>query len=176
VKLHQCSTGRASPLLKPGSRSRPLPTREGLASGVRTVGLQFQSLIETMFTLAAEGKTNRKGLPNPFRLAVIADAHFDTSSSHARPPSCSKPHSRPPPRSAVSSDTKPTPRIPPASPDRTHAPTGPTTAAPPRTATSTAEPPQNASGRCGASQCARLSYRCRSPRPMHLFRRFVGSA
>ena len=31
-----------------------------------------------MFTLAAEGKTNRKGLPNPFRLAVIADAHFDT--------------------------------------------------------------------------------------------------
>jgi quercetin dioxygenase-like cupin family protein len=40
--------------------------------------LQFESLIETMFTLAAEGKTNRKGLPNPFRLAVIARAHFDT--------------------------------------------------------------------------------------------------
>jgi quercetin dioxygenase-like cupin family protein len=40
--------------------------------------LQFESLIETMFTLAAEGQTNRKGLPNPFRLAVIADAHFDT--------------------------------------------------------------------------------------------------
>ena len=31
-----------------------------------------------MFTLAAEGKTNRKGMPNPFRLAVIARAHFDT--------------------------------------------------------------------------------------------------
>jgi hypothetical protein len=31
-----------------------------------------------MFTLANEGKTNRKGLPNPLRLAVIAKAHFDT--------------------------------------------------------------------------------------------------
>lgn len=40
--------------------------------------LQFESLIETMFTLATEGKTNRKGLPNPLRLAVIAKAHFDT--------------------------------------------------------------------------------------------------
>ncbi|HEY3727709.1 MAG TPA: cupin domain-containing protein [Solirubrobacteraceae bacterium] len=40
--------------------------------------LGFESLIETMFTLAAEGKTNRKGMPNPFRLAVIARAHFDT--------------------------------------------------------------------------------------------------
>jgi hypothetical protein len=40
--------------------------------------LEFESLIETMFTLAADGKTNRKGLPNPLRLAVIAKAHFDT--------------------------------------------------------------------------------------------------
>jgi quercetin dioxygenase-like cupin family protein len=40
--------------------------------------LQFESLIETMFTLAAAGKTNRKGLPNLLRLAVIAKAHFDT--------------------------------------------------------------------------------------------------
>jgi quercetin dioxygenase-like cupin family protein len=40
--------------------------------------LQFESLIETMFTLAAEGRTNRKGMPNPLRLAVIARAHFDT--------------------------------------------------------------------------------------------------
>ena len=40
--------------------------------------LQFESLIETMFTLAAEGKTNRKGMPTPLRLAVIAKAHFDT--------------------------------------------------------------------------------------------------
>jgi quercetin dioxygenase-like cupin family protein len=40
--------------------------------------LQFESLIETMFALAAEGKTNRKGMPNPLHLAVIAKAHFDT--------------------------------------------------------------------------------------------------
>ena len=40
--------------------------------------LQFESLIETMFSLAADGKTNRKGMPNLLRLAVIANAHFDT--------------------------------------------------------------------------------------------------
>jgi quercetin dioxygenase-like cupin family protein len=40
--------------------------------------LRFESLIETMFTLAEVGKTNRKGMPNPLRLAVIARAHFDT--------------------------------------------------------------------------------------------------
>jgi quercetin dioxygenase-like cupin family protein len=40
--------------------------------------LGFESLIETMFMLAAEGRTNRRGLPNPLRLAVIARAHFDT--------------------------------------------------------------------------------------------------
>ena len=40
--------------------------------------LQFESLIETMFALASDGKTNRKGMPNPFRLAVIANAHLDT--------------------------------------------------------------------------------------------------
>jgi quercetin dioxygenase-like cupin family protein len=39
--------------------------------------LQFEQLIETMFSLAQEGKTNKKGMPNPFRLAVIANAHFD---------------------------------------------------------------------------------------------------
>jgi quercetin dioxygenase-like cupin family protein len=39
--------------------------------------LRFEQLIETMFTLAADGKTNRKGMPNPFRLAVIAREHLD---------------------------------------------------------------------------------------------------
>jgi quercetin dioxygenase-like cupin family protein len=39
--------------------------------------LQFEQLIETMYGLAADGKTNRKGMPNPLRLAVIAKAHFD---------------------------------------------------------------------------------------------------
>ena len=31
-----------------------------------------------MFSLAADGRTNRKGMPNPLQLAVIANAHFDT--------------------------------------------------------------------------------------------------
>ena len=39
---------------------------------------QFESLVETMFALAADGNTNKRGMPNPFRLAVIARAHFDT--------------------------------------------------------------------------------------------------
>ena len=39
--------------------------------------LGFERLIETMFSLAADGKTGRKGMPNPLRLAVIANAHFD---------------------------------------------------------------------------------------------------
>ncbi|MGH3114712.1 MAG: cupin domain-containing protein, partial [Gaiellaceae bacterium] len=39
--------------------------------------LQFERFIETMFGLAADGKTNRKGMPSPLRLAVIANAHFD---------------------------------------------------------------------------------------------------
>jgi quercetin dioxygenase-like cupin family protein len=38
--------------------------------------LGFEQLIETMFALAADGKVNRKGLPNPLRLAVIANHHF----------------------------------------------------------------------------------------------------
>ena len=39
--------------------------------------LQFERLIETMFSLAQEGRTNKKGMPNPFQLAVVANAHFD---------------------------------------------------------------------------------------------------
>ena len=32
-----------------------------------------------MFALATDGKTNRKGMPNPLRLAVIARHHFDVA-------------------------------------------------------------------------------------------------
>ncbi|HYY77347.1 MAG TPA: cupin domain-containing protein [Gaiellaceae bacterium] len=39
--------------------------------------LGFERFIETMFALATDGKTNRKGMPSPLRLAVIANAHFD---------------------------------------------------------------------------------------------------
>jgi mannose-6-phosphate isomerase-like protein (cupin superfamily) len=42
-----------------------------------TPALQFERLIATMYSLAAAGKTNRKGMPNPLRLAVIAHHHFD---------------------------------------------------------------------------------------------------
>jgi hypothetical protein len=31
-----------------------------------------------MFSLAVDGLTDSRGMPNPFRLAVIARAHFDT--------------------------------------------------------------------------------------------------
>ena len=55
----------------------PAGTRVATAQTERTPALEFESLIETMFTLAADGKTNKKGMPNPFRLAVIARAHFD---------------------------------------------------------------------------------------------------
>jgi quercetin dioxygenase-like cupin family protein len=40
--------------------------------------LDFEQLVETMFALAQDGKTSRRGMPNPLRLAVIARAHFDT--------------------------------------------------------------------------------------------------
>jgi mannose-6-phosphate isomerase-like protein (cupin superfamily) len=39
--------------------------------------LSFEELIETMYGLAADGKTNKKGMPNPLRLAVVARYHFD---------------------------------------------------------------------------------------------------
>lgn len=39
--------------------------------------LQFERLLETMFGLANDGRTNAQGLPNPLRLAVIASHHFD---------------------------------------------------------------------------------------------------
>lgn len=39
--------------------------------------LQFERFLQTMFGLAAAGRTNKKGMPSPLRLAVIANAHFD---------------------------------------------------------------------------------------------------
>jgi quercetin dioxygenase-like cupin family protein len=43
-----------------------------------TPPLKIESVIETMYGLAADGKTNRFGMPNPLRLAVIAQHHLDT--------------------------------------------------------------------------------------------------
>jgi quercetin dioxygenase-like cupin family protein len=53
---------------------------------VRPAG-QFEQLIETMFGLAAAGKTNKKGMPNPLRLAVIAKHHFADVQLPFPPPS-----------------------------------------------------------------------------------------
>ena len=39
--------------------------------------LSFEEFLETVFGLAADGKTNEKGMPNPFRLAVIMNEQFD---------------------------------------------------------------------------------------------------
>jgi hypothetical protein len=38
---------------------------------------EFEQLIGTMFGLAADGRTSKKGMPNALRLAVIAGHHFD---------------------------------------------------------------------------------------------------
>jgi len=67
-------------IVKPGTPHRFWNAGEDEVRFVCEVrpALQFESLLETMFTLAADGKTNRKGMPNPLRLAVIAQAHFDT--------------------------------------------------------------------------------------------------
>ena len=69
----------------------PEPERAGLVSSISgdwsppvrsaivcevTPALGFEQLIETMFSLAEDGKVNRKGMPNPLRLAVIAKHHF----------------------------------------------------------------------------------------------------
>ncbi len=48
-----------------------------LVSEIRPA-LQFEALAETLFHLAAAGKTNARGLPSPLRLAVIAEAYSDT--------------------------------------------------------------------------------------------------
>lgn len=38
---------------------------------------RFEDMLETVYALAAEGKTNAKGMPNALRAAVIARAHLD---------------------------------------------------------------------------------------------------
>jgi quercetin dioxygenase-like cupin family protein len=73
------ATAGTSVTVEPGTAHRFWNASE---SAVRfrcevTPALQFEKLLETMFSLANDGKTNEKGLPNPFRLAVIANHHFD---------------------------------------------------------------------------------------------------
>jgi quercetin dioxygenase-like cupin family protein len=78
--------GKQKLVAKPGDR---VVVPAGTAHRFRNVGeetahfvcevrpaLGFEQLIETMFALAADGKVNKKGMPNPLRLAVIANHHF----------------------------------------------------------------------------------------------------
>jgi quercetin dioxygenase-like cupin family protein len=41
--------------------------------------LGFERFIETMFALGADGKLSKRGMPNPLRLAAIANAAFEDS-------------------------------------------------------------------------------------------------
>ena len=66
-------------IVEPGRRHRFANAGEGVARFRCEVrpALGFERFVQTMYGLAADGKTSRKGLPNPLRLAVIANAHFD---------------------------------------------------------------------------------------------------
>ncbi len=67
-------------MVEPGTphRFRNLSDREEIRfrTEVRPA-LSFETFLQTMYGLASDGKTNKKGLPNPFRLAVIMDEQFD---------------------------------------------------------------------------------------------------
>ena len=67
-------------IVEPGTVHKFWNAGDGEVRFVCTVtpAVQFERLIATMYSLAAAGKTNRKGMPNLLRLAVIANAHFDT--------------------------------------------------------------------------------------------------
>jgi quercetin dioxygenase-like cupin family protein len=67
-------------MVEPGTphRFRNLSDKEEIR--FRTVvrpALSFETFLRTMYGLASDGKTNNKGLPNPFRLAVIMKEQFD---------------------------------------------------------------------------------------------------
>lgn len=66
-------------VVEPGTAHKFWNAGEGEAVFVTEVSpaLRFEALIETMYSLAADGRTNKKGMPNPLRLAVIAKEHFD---------------------------------------------------------------------------------------------------
>ncbi len=46
---------------------------------------RMEGFLETIYGLAVDGKTNRRGLPNPLQLAVFAREYFDVNHV-ARPP------------------------------------------------------------------------------------------
>ena len=66
-------------IVEPGVAHKFYNAGEGPARFLCKVSpaLGFEQLIETMFGLAADGKTSKSGMPSPLRLAVIAKHHFD---------------------------------------------------------------------------------------------------
>ena len=67
-----------SVVVEPGTPHKFWNAGESAASFRTEVrpALQFERLLETMFALANDGKTSKRGMPNPLRLAVIANHHF----------------------------------------------------------------------------------------------------
>ena len=65
-------------MVEPGAAHRFRNVGEGEVRFLTEVrpALAFEEFLETMFGLAADGKTSGSGMPNPFRLAVIMDRHF----------------------------------------------------------------------------------------------------
>ncbi|MBX7254455.1 MAG: cupin domain-containing protein [Candidatus Promineofilum sp.] len=51
---------------------------------------RFEEMVITLFGLAAEGKTNKKGVPNPLQLAVISQEFTDTVQFMSPPPAVQK--------------------------------------------------------------------------------------
>lgn len=72
------STGETV-VVEPGTAHRFWNAGDGQARFLCEIrpALGFERLLETMFALARDGKTNRRGLPHPLRLAAIADHHRD---------------------------------------------------------------------------------------------------
>jgi len=66
-------------VVKPGTAHAFWNTGEGRARFLCEIrpALGFERLLETMFALARDGKTDRRGLPHPLRLAAIVDHHRD---------------------------------------------------------------------------------------------------
>lgn len=51
---------------------------------------RFEQMVITLFGLAAEGKTNKKGVPNPLQLAVISQEFADVVQFMSPPPAVQK--------------------------------------------------------------------------------------
>ena len=96
------TSSRSSPARRTTSGTRPTKRSASRSrSGRRS---KIESVIETMYGLAADGKTNRFGMPNPLRLAVIAKAPLRHRAAAVRRRSrCSAPRSPSAPRSAACS-------------------------------------------------------------------------